>query len=303
MSRALSPGAGRRYGVQRVCRVWAVARSTFYEQRDGDDPTRPPPVGASERGGWKSDDELVEAIRDVITDAEEILGFHGEGYRKVWARLRARGVRTSRRRVLRLMRENGLLAPTRTGKPRGPQTHDGTIVTGQPDEMWGTDATAVWTRRQGLVTVFLVVDHFASELLAARASKKATRFEAMATLRDAVNHTFGPVERGVAKGVKVRHDHGSQFTSDAFQNEVRFLGMESSPSFVRAPEGNGVAERFVRTLKEQCLWLRDFQDAADVDQALQDFKRRYNETWLLSRHGYASPAEARRRAAQAAVAA
>ena len=43
---------------------------------------------------------------------------------------------------------------------------------------------------------------------------------------------------------------GSQYVSDHFQNEITFLGMTSSPAFVREPEGNGCAERFIRTLKE-----------------------------------------------------
>jgi hypothetical protein len=57
---------------------------------------------------------LVAAIRAVLAASP----FHGEGHRKVWARLRLAGVRTSKRRTLRLMREHGLLAPSRTGPPR-----------------------------------------------------------------------------------------------------------------------------------------------------------------------------------------
>jgi hypothetical protein len=43
----------------------------------------------------------------------------------------------------------------------------------------------------------------------------------------------------IAKDTKLRHDHGSQFISHAFQDELKTLGIESSPSFVRQPEGNG----------------------------------------------------------------
>ena len=71
-----------------------------------------------------SDDDLTKAIRAVL----EATPFHGEGHRKVWARLRFAGTRTSLRRVLRLMRENDLLAPGRVGSPRGPRNHDGTII-------------------------------------------------------------------------------------------------------------------------------------------------------------------------------
>jgi hypothetical protein len=61
-----------------------------------------------------TDQELVEQIRAVLGASTWI----GEGYRKVWARLRHRGVRTASRRVLRLMREQGLLAPREAGRYR-----------------------------------------------------------------------------------------------------------------------------------------------------------------------------------------
>ena len=55
--------------------------------------------------------------------------FHGEGYRKVWARLRFPGLRATPERVRRLMRQHGLQAPHRVGHPHGPKAHDGTIIT------------------------------------------------------------------------------------------------------------------------------------------------------------------------------
>ena len=64
---------------------------------------------------------------------------------------------------------------------------------------------------------------------------------------------FGGFGQNVATGLTLRHDHGSQYTSHTFQEELRFLGIRSSTSFVAEPECNGVAERFVKTLKEQCL--------------------------------------------------
>ena len=63
---------------------------------------------------------------------------------------------------------------------------------------------------------------------------------------------FGRVEKEAAAGLGIRHDHGSQYMSRDFQKEIAWLGAASSPAFVRAPEGNGCAERFIRTLKETC---------------------------------------------------
>jgi transposase InsO family protein len=286
MSAALSPSAGRPYGLARVCRWWEIARSTVYATRERRQRTATP-----RKRGPKTqftDEALLTRIRHVLATS----GWVGEGHRKAWAQLRAEGVRTSKTRVLRLMREANLLAPTRAGRARGPQAHDGKITTDRPDEMWGTDGTATRTG-EGQATIFVLVDHCTSECLGLHAARYATRFEALEPVKQAVTAVFGRVDEKVATGVLLRHDHGSVYTSDDFQREIVFLGLESSPAFVRAPEGNGCAERFIRTLKEQLLWLRFFATVDELNQALADFRVRYNQRWRLERHRYRSPAEVR----------
>jgi transposase InsO family protein len=56
-----------------------------------------------------------------------------------------------------------------------------------------------------------------------------------------------------------------------FQDEIECLGIEASPSFVRQPEGDGVAERFIQTLKENLLWVRTFDTTEELRAALVDF--------------------------------
>jgi transposase InsO family protein len=82
--------------------------------------------------------------------------------------------------------------------------------------------------------------------------------------------------------------------ADAFQKELRFLGIDSSPAFVRAPEGNGCAERFIRTLKENLLWVRTFDTVEELRRALLEFRETYNSTWLIERHGFRPPDAVRR---------
>jgi hypothetical protein len=113
--------------------------------------------------------------------------------------LRWQGVRTSKARVLRLMREAHLLAPTRTGHAHSPTAHDGTITTAQPDQMWGMDATSYLTRREGMATVFVVVDHCASECIGVHAAKPGTRFEAVEPMRQGIQALFGEYEGGMAR--------------------------------------------------------------------------------------------------------
>jgi putative transposase len=234
------------------------------------------------------DAALLDAIRAVLAASP----FHGEGHRKVWARLRHGGVRTSKRRVLRLMREHDLLAPSRVGSPRGPRNHDGTIIPDRVDAMWGTDLTTTWTG-EGQAAVFVAVDHHSAECVGIHAARRATRFEALEPIRQGVRHSFGAFAKDVAHDLAVRHDHGSQYMSDAFQSELAFLGIASSPAFVRAPEGNGCAERFIRTLKENLLWVRTFDTVEELRQALLAFRDAYNATWLIERHGFRPPAAIR----------
>jgi len=118
MSQALSPSLARCYGLARVARAWKISRASVYRSLKETPPNasacRPGPLGAC------SDAELADHIRQQIAA-------YGEGYRKLWARLRFAGVRTSPRRVRRVMRENGLLAPHRVGRTEA-KPHDGTIT-------------------------------------------------------------------------------------------------------------------------------------------------------------------------------
>jgi putative transposase len=286
MSQATSPSTGKPYSLARVCRVWSIARSTIYGQRH----ERVLPEARRGPLGPGTDDELVDHIRRVL----EASPFPGEGYRKVWARLRHRGIRTSPRRVLRLMRAHHLLAPTRQGQPHGLKAHDGTIIPAQIDTMWGTDMTATDTRQDGQVAIFIAVDHYSAECVGIHTAKQGTRFEALEPLRQGVRTAIGTFGQNVAPGLVLRHDHGSQYMSHVFQEELRFLGITSSPAFVREPEGNGCAERFIRTLKENLLWLTTFETVEELRLALHAFQHRYNETWLIGRHGYKTPAQVRR---------
>jgi putative transposase len=104
-----------------------------------------------------------------------------------------------------------------------------------------------------------------------------------------VRRDFHGFAKDIASGLTTRRDHGSQYMSDHFQKEIAFLGIESSPAFVRAPDGNGCAERFIRTLKENLLWVRHFETIEELRQALLAFREVYNTTWLIERHGFLTP--------------
>ena len=227
-----------------VCRVAGVSRSAAHEQRRRRRASaeelaarrRPGPVGAL------PDAELLAEIRRDLEQSP----FVGEGHRKVWARLRRkRGIRTSRKRVLRLTREAGLLAPTPQVRKRSQRLHEGTITVDVPDTLWATDATQAWTRDEGRCAVFVIVDHASNEVWF-DAARRMDRFAAADLLREVCGERFGSVEHALAAGL----------TLDELRTAVRAFG------------------------------------------------RTYNQHWLIERHDYRTPTEAREHLrAQAAAAA
>lgn len=289
MSGCTSISARRAYGVQRVCELWEVPRASYYARQRQAGPDAPAPRKRGPQQGICSDEFLLAAIRREIEEA----GFHGEGYRKIWARLRVRGIRSGKPRVLRLMRENNLLAPQRVGKPRGPRTHDGAITTDRPNVMWGTDLTTTILLTGQPVAVFAAIDHCSLDCVGIHAAVSANRFEALEPVRQGVLRHFGGAGQGIAAGLALRHDHGSQYMARDFQKEIRFLGITSSPAFVRAPEGNGVAEWFFKILKENLLWVRNFETVEELRAALIEFRERYNRGWILAKHRYQTPNQVR----------
>jgi putative transposase len=138
------------------------------------------------------------------------------------------------------------------------------------------DMTAGFTLEQGQVAVFVAVDHASAECVGIHAALHGTRHEALEPIRQGVAERFGTVDKDAACGLAIRHDHGSQYMSFDFQREIAWLGATSSPAFIRAPEGNGCAERFIRTLKENLLWVSTFRDVEELRLALIAFRKAYN---------------------------
>ena len=290
MAAATSPSTGRTYGVRRVCAAWRVARSSFYDARRQQE--RPPQSPAGRRGPKPvlTDAELLADIRRDLDRSP----WTGEGHRKVWARLRViDDIRVSRARVLRVMGENHLLSPHRR-PPRPANDHDGSIITDAPNVMWGADGAVIPTVEDGNVTLFIVAEHWNAEGLGWHVAKHGNRYAAAEALALAVSRVFGSVRADAARGVVVRHDHGSPFMSEYFQNQLKFFGITPSFAVVRQPETNGVAERFIRTLKEQIVFGRIYRDIEEVRAAVRTYFERYNQHWLLEKNGYRSPAQTRR---------
>ena len=219
----MSSSTGRTYPLKLLCTAWRVPRSSVYALRSA-------PGGVEQPGkrGPKtalSDEELVAEIRTVLSESP----FVGEGHRKVRARLAAKGIRAGKNRVLRLMRESGLLAPVRRGHPRGEPGSR------RPDPD-GTARRAVGDRRGAAVDAGggLVLVLRRGRPLCDRRGGLA-RGEEGGPLRGAGAGAagragpHGGLRRGDRRGrLGLRHDWGSQYRAKAFQAEIKPAPARSS---------------------------------------------------------------------------
>ena len=232
-----------------------------------------------------SDQALLVAIEADL----EASPWEGEGYRKVWARLGQQGdlvakasfrlntgpwMKNFHRLDLQygiwVLRQQHRLALAESG---GSNPHDGEIITHAPNLMWGTDGVRVFTVDDGWGWIFTAVEHWNAECVGWHVCKRGDRFAALQPISMGLAGLYGSTAAGAARGLALRMDHGSQYLSDHFTNQIKFWGIQPSYAFVAEPQTNGVAERFNRTLKEQIIHGRIYRNIAELRDAVRDFRR------------------------------
>ena len=184
-------------------------------------------------------------------------------------------------------------SPRTAGRQGAAKTHDGRVITQAPNVMWGTDGVRVFTLDDGWGWIFAAVEHWNAECVGWHVCKVGSRFAALDPIAQGLDRRYGSLDTDVARGLALRMDHGTQYLSDHFLKQIRYWGIHPSFGFVEEPETNGVAERWNRTLKEQAIHGRIFQNLEAIRAAVADFVERYNQTWRLEKLGYHTPIEAR----------
>ena len=141
--------------------------------------------------------------------------------------------------------------------------------------------------------IFAAVEHWNAECVGWHVCKVGSRFAALEPLAQGLQRIYGALDADVARGRALRMDHGSQYLSDHFLKQIRSWGIHASFGFVEEPETNSVSERRNRTLKEQAIYRRVFQNLEDVHATVATFVEQYNTTWRLENLSYHTPLEAR----------
>lgn len=237
----------------------------------------------------------VASAEQVLVAARKIIQEHPAwGVRKVWAMLRREhGLKVSRKRVWTLMRgANLVLARDREHGEPPPRGH---VKTELPNRRFATDITTVWTKRDGWVAITPTIDCGCRSLLSLLVSKSQDALTILGSVREALVAAFG-APSNVPEGLELRTDHGPQYTGADCEELVRHWGLEHTYAPIGRPTGNSVVERVIRTMKEELLWLRDWNDAEEIRLALADWRRAYNERRPHQALAWKTPAEVRQAA-------
>lgn len=278
MSRTTSRGEA---SVTLVCETFGISRSAFYaSQRPVERPTNP-----------KQPRTRGTPTADVLEGIQRIVEAHPAwGVRKVWATLKREGLRVGRRRVWAIMRAHGHVLAG--GTPREPSPRRGHVTVPEPNRRLATDFTTVWTSEDGLVAVALTVDCGCRSVLDVTVSKSQDAPSMLASVDNALERAFGSPEN-VPAGVELRSDHGSVYTGSDAHTFARRWGVEQTFAPVGRPTGNAVAERTIRTMKEECTWLADWRNLDELRTALEAWRVAFNESRPHQALNWMTPSEYR----------
>ena len=261
-----------------LCAVFGLSRAAYYAAQRAleapvvDEPLNLPPPSLRTVAQARHV-VAVEALRSAIAAIAE--AHPAWGVRKVHAMLRRApyALRASRKRVWALMKDMGLCFPpgARPGEvPRG------TVAVEFPNRLWATDLTTVWTKEDGLVAVVPVIDCGCRSLLELRATKSQESPAVLAAVGAALVDNFG-APGNVPEGLGLRTDHGPQYTGADCAELCTRWNLDHTLAPVGRPTGNAVAERVIRTMKEECIWLRDWTSLAELQRELDAWRTMYNE--------------------------
>jgi putative transposase len=144
-----------------------------------------------------------------------------------------------------------------------------------PNERWSTDMARVWAGKDGWATLALVMDCHTRELLGWHLSRSGTATTAASALEHALIARFGTLGR-VEVPFLLRSDNGLVFTSRKYTALVRSYGLRQEFITPHCPQQNGMMERLIRSLKEQCVHRQRFESLAHASRAIGDWIQFYN---------------------------
>jgi putative transposase len=258
------------YAVEAACRLMALPRGTYYYR------------------SVRAEEGVLEAA------IEEIAGrFPTYGTRRVAHQLAREPYRrhVNRKHVRRIMAQKGLLRGVRRRRVRTTDSQHGyacypnlvkELEIDHPEQVWASDITYVRLEEE-FIYLSVILDLFT----------RAIRGWCVSRVLDQ-GLTLTALRRALATGVPEIHhsDQGIQYAAHAYVELLRLHGVQISMAAVGKAEENGYAERLIRTIKEEEVYLSEYRDLADARSQIGHFiEDVYMTKRIHSSLGYLTPAE------------
>ena len=278
-----------------MCAALRVTRQGYHAWKK-----RPPSAHA------KRDAELAGKISEIHSASRGIYGAP-----KVFAELKRAGERTSRKRVARIMRENGWAGTTRgcAKRPKGGKKRAAPQANAAPDlvrrdfgadgpnRAWFADITYVRTR-QGWLYLAVVMDIWSRMIVGWSMAPRMTAELADDALRMALARRRPP------EGCIHHSDHGSQYVSLLLGKTMREAGVRPSMGSIASPWDNAATESLMGLIKAECVHARTFETRDQAAMEIFDYiETFYNRVRIHSALGNLSPEEFEARHMQEAASA
>lgn len=276
------------------CKYVGRSRSGYYKWQDRKDKQKEKPGPA--RGAYL-DLEMVEHIRKVRKE----MAPKQVGYRRITAILNyKKKIIVNKKKVQRINQIMGWQAqPYRRpgGSNSDPEDPNRPVVdpedpveVNEPNQRWSTDLTKIYVKEVGWANLIPVLDNCTRECIGWVFSRRGRAREAMDAVREAVINRFGsPWE--VPEELELLTDNGSIFLANDFLGKMDEYGIDQTFTPYDCPSANGLAERFIKTVKEEKTWHYVFETMEEAEKAIREFIQEYNNERLHSSLDYTPPAE------------
>jgi putative transposase len=243
------------YTATVVAATLAISRSSLYYWKK--------PRGS--RADRRYDERIVMACGEKLA----------YGYRRVaWWLQRKNGLRVNRKRVLRVMRERGLLVAARRLRARRKKDW-GRVEAAEPNQIWQTDMTNIWAGPAvGWAYLVCVIDCCTREIVGWQLSQRCRTEDALAAVEQAVLSRLPAGSR--ESSITLTTDNGTQFTSSRFMATLARLGITHRRTAYHHPEGNSYIERFHRSLKEKEVWPAEYRSLQEARTSIARWLEEYN---------------------------
>ncbi len=265
--------------ISEACRILSYPRSSYYAIHKGNTS-----LDKEKKETNVRDKEIEEKIRKLKTNHPFW------GYRRIRAWLKCReGIKISRNKVYRLMKKKDLLVNVKTYKAkRTPQKNKPRAE--RPNQFWGIDMTKFIVNSIGWVYLVVVLDWYTKKIVGWDISLRSKSADWLRAVNMAVLKEFPDGVRG--KNLHLISDNGSQPTSTSFMKTMSVLEIEQIFTSYNNPKGNADTERIMRTIKEELVWINEFESFEEAHSAFGKWVNEdYNKLYVHSSLDYQSPLE------------